>query len=189
MAIACISSSRPGVTVTDGSQNSIKDFAGYHDVFQDSAGAAVYYAVIPYPTGNVSSLPLTNFQQETLVLSHEIAEAVTDPDTQGGWFDGRSGEEIGDIAEGTSGMLNGYVVQGVWSQIDRKNIIPSGSTNTSLEVEGTHLSATTGQSFSSIVATITGVPASDSRQFHGEHHLGMARRTGYRSRSQRAAST
>lgn len=150
----------PGVTVTDGKQNSIKDFAGYHDVFQDTAGDAVYYAVIPYPTGNVSSLPLTNFQQETLVLSHEIAEAVTDPDTQSGWFDGRTGNEIGDIAEGTSGVLSGYVVQGVWSQTDHKVVIPSDSANSSLEVEGTHLSATAGQSFSNIVATITGAPAS-----------------------------
>jgi hypothetical protein len=32
-------------------------------------------------------------------LSHEVSEAITDPDTQTGWFDRRNGE-IGDIAEG-----------------------------------------------------------------------------------------
>jgi hypothetical protein len=149
----------PGVTVTAGNENSSADFAGYHDVFRDSAGAAVYYAVIPYPTGNVSSLALSSIQQETLILSHEISEAVTDPDTQSGWFDGRTGNEIGDIAEGTSGLLNGYVVQGVWSQKDQRNIIPSDNSNPTLQVKGAHVSATEGNQFSSIVATITGAPS------------------------------
>src|SRR5262249_55168161 len=105
----------PGVVVTANGQNSTNDFAGYHNAFTDQAGATVYYAVIPYPTGNVSSRSLTAFQQDTLVLSHEIAEAVTDPDTRTGWFDPRQGE-IGDIAAGQSGVLHGYVVQAVWDQ-------------------------------------------------------------------------
>src|SRR5207237_3458720 len=86
----------PGVTVTAGGQNSVRDFAGYHDTFRDSAGASVYYAVVPYPTGSIAKVQLTDFQQLTAILSHEISEAITDPDTQTGWFDAHNGE-IGDI--------------------------------------------------------------------------------------------
>jgi hypothetical protein len=116
----------PGTVVTAGGQNSINDFAGYHDLFSDSAGARVYYAVIPYPTGNITNVPLTPFQQETVILSHEISEGMTDPDTVTGWFDPRLGE-IGDIADGLVGQLGGYEVQAIWSQADRQNIVPSVS--------------------------------------------------------------
>src|SRR5439155_13683076 len=148
----------PGVTVTDGGQSSAADFAGYHDAFTDRAGDTVYYAVIPYPTGDVSNLRLTDFQQATLVLSHEVAEGITDPDTQTGWFDPRQGE-IGDIADGTSGLLHGYVVQGVWSQADGRVVIPGDRTTATLRVRGTEVRATAGRAFTGIVATITGAPA------------------------------
>jgi hypothetical protein len=148
----------PGTTVTAHGQSSANDFAGYHDAFTDSAGAAVYYAVVPYPTGGVANVPLSDLQQTTVILSHEIAEAVTDPDTQTGWFDARQGE-IGDIAAGTTGTLHGYVMQGVWSQADGRVIIPTDTTGTSLQVTGTPVQATAGQSFTTVVATITGAPA------------------------------
>src|SRR5262249_51796485 len=101
----------PGVVVTAGGENSVPDFSGYHDAFTDTAGATVYYAVVPYAGGGIG-FGLTPFQQETATLSHEVAEAVTDPDTQTGWFDPQLGE-IGDIGEGRLGILHGYVVQGV----------------------------------------------------------------------------
>ncbi len=151
----------PGVTVTANGQNSDSDFAGYHDVFTDSAGAAVYYAVIPYPTGGVAPVQLSAFQQETIVLSHETAEAVTDPDTQTGWFD-KSGDEIADLANGQFGLLNGYTVSGIWSQSAGQVIIPSAATTpgssttaTGAQISGTQVQATAGQPFTGIVATIT----------------------------------
>jgi hypothetical protein len=145
----------PGVVVTQNGQSSASDFAGYHSVFTDSAGDTVYYAVIPYPSGSVSRQPLTVFQQDTLVLSHEISEAVTDPDTQTGWFDAQQ-REIGDLAEGTSGLLHGYVVQGVWSQADGRVVVPTDASTPSLLVTGTQVQATAGQAFTGVVATITG---------------------------------
>src|SRR5207245_5825131 len=116
----------PGVVVTTDGQNSVTDFAGYHDVFTDSGGATVYYAVVPYPSGNLSAQPLTALQQATVVLSHEVSEAITDPDTHSGWFDPRLGE-IGDITAGQVGSMHGYAVQAVWSQIDGKGVIPTGT--------------------------------------------------------------
>src|SRR5205085_2803382 len=97
-----------------------------HDVFTTTAGATAYYAVVPYPTGGVGFAGMSAFQQETLVLSHEGAEAITDPDTQTGWFDSRYGE-IGDIANGQFGTLNGYVVSGVWSQSAGQVVVPSAA--------------------------------------------------------------
>jgi hypothetical protein len=153
----------PGVTVTDNGQTSVNDFAGYHDTFTDSAGATVYYAVIPYPTGGVTNAALSTSQQFTFVLSHEIAESVTDPDAQSGWFDARAGAqgEISDLANGQYGLLNNYIVEGFWSQKDGRVVVPSNSsagtgTTSGLTVTGTHVQATAGQPFSGIVATITG---------------------------------
>jgi hypothetical protein len=145
----------PGVTVTQNGQSSASNFAGYHSSFTDSAGDTVYYAVIPYPNGGVSTQPLTTPQQDTLVLSHEISEAVTDPDTRTGWLDPQQGE-IGDIAQGTSGLLHGYVVQGVWSQADGRVVVPTDTSAPSLLVTGTDVQATAGQAFTGVVATIDG---------------------------------
>jgi hypothetical protein len=148
----------PGVVVTDQGQNSVKDFAGYHDTFTDSAGAPVYYAVVPYPTGGVANAQLTAFQQATVILSHEVSEAITDPDTQTGWFDPRNGE-IGDIADGHIGVLDGYVVQGIWSQVQNQIVIPSDTTGSTLQVNILPVQATADQAFTDVVATILGAPS------------------------------
>jgi len=36
---------------------------------------------------------LTAFQQETIPLSHEVAESITDPNTQTGWLDASGGRD------------------------------------------------------------------------------------------------
>jgi hypothetical protein len=152
----------PGVVVTAGGQDSVHDFSGYHDTFTDSSGATVYYAVVPYPNGNVADVQLSAFQQTTVVLSHEMAEAITDPDTLTGWYDSRLGE-IGDIANNQLGLLHGYVVQGVWSQADAKVVIPSDTSSTSaIQLNAAQVHATAGQAFTGLVATITNAPASAS---------------------------
>src|SRR5262249_11323502 len=98
-------------------------------------------------------------------LSHELSEAITDPDTQTGWFDARQGE-IGDIAEGHIGSLNGYIVQGVWSQAQQQIVIPSDTTSTSLQVTALPVEATVGQAFTTLGATrggpSSGTPAPSS---------------------------
>ena len=70
---------------------SARDFTGYHNFVPGSDGFA--YAVIPYET----TMPGPEYM--TLPASHELAEAVTDPepgDTTLGWYDNRNGE-VGDI--------------------------------------------------------------------------------------------
>jgi hypothetical protein len=103
--------------------NSVHDFAGYHD-FASEGGFA--YAVIPFADN----------QDMTLAASHELAEAVTDPEPTAntlGWYDDENGE-IGDIPvimlaigqigmDGFSDHLKApdgtdYVVQKVWSNAD-----------------------------------------------------------------------
>jgi hypothetical protein len=68
-------------------------------------------------------------QQATVVLSHEVSEAITDPDTRSGWFDPRQGE-IGDITAGQIGSMGGYAVQALWSQVDGRAVIPTGAGDT-----------------------------------------------------------
>src|SRR5207245_7254754 len=126
----------PGIVVTADGQNSVTDFAGYHDVFTDSGGATVYYAVVPYPSGNLSAQPLTALQQATVVLSHEVSEAITDPDTHSGWFDPRLGEN-GDITAGQVGIMGGYAVQALWSLVDGKAVIPTSTSGTTVGMAGT----------------------------------------------------
>jgi hypothetical protein len=146
----------PGVVVTANGQNSVNDFAAYHDVLTDAAGATVYYAVVPYPTGNIAptSATLTAFQQETIALSHEVAETATDPDTQSGWLDPQ-GNEICDLANGQFGTLHGYLVAGFWSQADSRIVIPTDTSGANLAVNNAQLQAGSGVSFTGIVATIT----------------------------------
>jgi hypothetical protein len=142
----------PGVVVTANGQDSVHDFAAYHSAVT-GRGAAVYYAVIPYPSGNVAAVQLTDFQQETIALSHEVAEGATDPDTRTGWFSGRS-DEIGDLARGQFGSLNGYDVQGFWSQADGRVVTPSSPGGSSLQATATRFAAGAGRPVTAAVAAL-----------------------------------
>ncbi len=122
----------PGVAVRTGDGGtSIRDFLGYH-----SAVNGVAYAVIPYQAGiNASDRRVSTFDSITEVVSHEVAEAATDPMTNGrlGWFDDAYGRahggegEIGDIVAGQVVRLNGYVVQKEAGKNDQA-LSPAGST-------------------------------------------------------------
>jgi hypothetical protein len=119
----------PNATVTKtwvgvAHQDSQHDFRGYHHNFGYN-GHDIYYAVIAHPSWPNLTIPgLDAFQQQTKVSSHELAEAVTDPNpldlANGGWWDhnpfgGTFGYEIGDLANNQIGTLNGYTVQYEWS--------------------------------------------------------------------------
>jgi hypothetical protein len=107
-----------------------------------TTGDEINYAVIPYPGdgSNVLIPGLPNpFDNQTAAVSHELAEAVTDPynflitDNNGipsgnesGWWS-PSGE-IGDLAEGYYLRLNGYVVQAEWSAAQGGIVGPAGAT-------------------------------------------------------------
>jgi len=115
----------PGVRVTrDGGINGV-NFGGYHDFFVDSLHQVVAYAVLPNPVGNDVLPGLSAFSSLTVITSHELAEAATDP-TYSGWYNntlGLSGE-IGDLVEPSHGTLGGYAVQREWSNVDGRGILP-----------------------------------------------------------------
>jgi hypothetical protein len=117
----------PNVVVTAGSENSVNDFLGYHWSYTGPSSNQVLYAVIDHPTYPNARLPnLQQVQQLTEVSSHELAEAATDPTSQG-WYDnslGSSSGEIGDLVNAQYGTVNGYVVQKEWSNADNTGILP-----------------------------------------------------------------
>jgi hypothetical protein len=116
----------PNVLVTAGDGDSQHEFLGYHTMFRDPTLGPIYYAVIPHPIGNANIFGFNSFQQQTAVSSHELAEAVTDPDCQTGWQDATTGieGEIGDLATGYFGLLDGYVVQAEYSNYNGGPVIP-----------------------------------------------------------------
>jgi hypothetical protein len=104
---------------------------GYHGAFSghDASGKAmlIHYAVIAYPGGTVHNSSMgtaSALDQLTAVTSHELAEAVTDPDVSLNrltWYDPRRGE-IGDITENNPNAyvrLDGYLVQEVADRNDQ----------------------------------------------------------------------
>jgi hypothetical protein len=116
-------------------QTSINGFFGYHTAFlgTDASGHAadVHYAVIAYPGGpNGVNGNLSTIDGMTVTASHEIAEAVTDPNIgtndsaliRAGltisWDDNKLGE-VGDIANQEAVYLNGYAVQRISDQNDQ----------------------------------------------------------------------
>ena len=100
----------PGVTVQAGSDQSCRVFCGYHD---RSAGG-LYYAVVPYPSCAGCLGGLAALDALTSVISHELAEAITDPVPGQGWYDDANGE-IGDICAWQNKRLGNYEVQLLWS--------------------------------------------------------------------------
>ncbi|HEY8676494.1 MAG TPA: hypothetical protein VIO13_11090 [Candidatus Dormibacteraeota bacterium] len=124
-----------GVTITihnsDGTiDRSGHQFCAYHGT---AASPEFYYSVLPdFSTGLMSSgcgNNPTEFQNVTAVSSHELAEAITDPEvglstsaTVGlplAWYDPNNGEN-GDICNGQDATTTGgdgvtYTVQQIWS--------------------------------------------------------------------------
>jgi hypothetical protein len=95
----------PGVTSQFDAQNG---FAGHHRLFPDPSGSgqSVIYAVITYNTDTGYNDPL---------ISHEISEAVTDPDLSTGWYDSH-GEEIGDLCRFDYATLDGFPIEEIFSE-------------------------------------------------------------------------
>jgi hypothetical protein len=106
---------------------------GYHTAFVGANGAPIRYAVVVAPGGAAhnSVLPeaTSAIDQQTAVTSHELAEAVTDPDINSnvnngrlGWIDPQRGE-IGDIEENNPSAFvrlgDGHLVQEVADQNDQ----------------------------------------------------------------------
>ncbi len=99
---------------------------------------SVYYAVVDNPVGNPTIAGLNQFQQQTEVTSHELAEAVTDPDLSSGWHDAKF-KEIGDLANLQYGTFStfstrdfqshSYTVQKEWSNYSGAGMMPTTDTS------------------------------------------------------------
>jgi hypothetical protein len=100
----------PGVVVTLSGQSSCAQFCGYHS----HVGSQIFYAVEPFITCAGCTFGTGIFDSLTKVSSHELCEAMTDP-AGTGWFDPTTGDEIGDICNGSVTTLGGFVVQNEWS--------------------------------------------------------------------------
>jgi hypothetical protein len=122
-----ISSSLPNPS--GGFDLSCEVFCGYHGFCKlnvgDNSSKKIYYSVMPFPDcpGCHVEEP-TDFDSLTVTSSHELVEAITDPEisatTKGtGWFvdnlDGSGGPEIGDLCNTTRGRIGGFLVQQEWS--------------------------------------------------------------------------
>jgi hypothetical protein len=83
-----------GMKITSQGGSSCSSFCGYHGHFSYN-GIDIKYAVFPYTDCRACSMPGKQvIDILTIVTSHEIREAVTDPDLNS-WFDS-SGYEADD---------------------------------------------------------------------------------------------
>jgi hypothetical protein len=123
----------PGTILTFLGATSLGKLGGYHSSYRDAAtGKPVYYAVVVYSQGT-NGIDFTGNARDnlTIMTSHVLAGALTDPDVgQGtvGWLDDVNGE-VGDIAFALSTdaalgdvwvLQNGFAVALLWSNKDGK---------------------------------------------------------------------
>lgn len=142
----------PGVSITEGNASSCvnQGFCAYHSNVGISS-LDVPYGVFPdFSRGGCSPTfggcgPGTAAETLTAVSSHELAEAVTDPDVGTapsfapplGWVDGNPadanttfGEEIGDLCLAEDALItvngNTYSVQQLWSNMANNCVLTPG---------------------------------------------------------------
>jgi hypothetical protein len=90
-----------GVTVTLQGLSSCVDFCGYHN----NTASGVFYAVVPYADCAGCLFASTIFDSMTVIASHELCEAITDPIPGQSWYDNANGE-IGDICENSNKVIS-----------------------------------------------------------------------------------
>ncbi len=126
-----------GIDPSDGSGPSCianGDYCAYHDSFTATGGQLVRYGVMPDMEAGSCAMGCgpTGFASFTDVSSHELIEAVTDPDNGTGWLDPEPNQqtncgEIGDICAvgGTAeaGTIAGFTVQKEWSNKNNACIV------------------------------------------------------------------
>jgi hypothetical protein len=100
----------PGVSLSMGGGRSCMSFCGYHDNIQGQ----IFYAAIPFPGCTGCAFGNSALESATIVASHELGEAITDPIPGQGWYDDQNGE-IGDPCESSTKTLGAYTVQKLWS--------------------------------------------------------------------------
>jgi hypothetical protein len=126
--------------------------AGYHDPYDGAAG--IHFGVVFYP-GAVSNPGALNGL--TVTGSHEMAEAVTDPNGDG--WNNVGVAEVGDMAFSlpgdANGSFDGYQVQSLWSNAQMTRVLPPGATWDDPSVAGaTSLTAARLQGVTDLSATV-----------------------------------
>jgi hypothetical protein len=168
------------VNLGNGQGTTQQGILGYHGAFagHDASGNTftIRYAVVVTPGGAAhnSSLGTSVIDQLTAVSSHELAEAVTDPDVNFarlGWYDPRRGE-IGDITENNPNayvrLADGHLVQEVADKNDQLLSITPPVINPPPTTVATTTKLTAGtvrsinRLLSTITLTVTITPASGS---------------------------
>ena len=177
-----------GVTITQGGAASGQQFCAYHNTVAADAGIPeFYYGVLP--DFNTGGMPFgcgngTTTDNEESVSSHELIEAVTDPEvglatTNGpplGWYDSANGE-IGDICNAQQASVVGgdgltYTVQQQWSNAQNgcvsrgpANDFSIGATQTSIAATPSTpattsiTTAVTSGSAGSVALSVSGLPS------------------------------
>ncbi|TMI88355.1 MAG: hypothetical protein E6H00_13050 [Bacillati bacterium ANGP1] len=126
-----------GTTVTLGQDASCQQFCGFHDVTPDG----IVYAVDPYDDcAGCQFAPGDLLASTTVVASHELCEAITDPELDA-WFDDANGEEIGDLCEtappkviSAAGTLDAPVAVTYSVGVSPSSIVADGTTPVTLAV-------------------------------------------------------
>ncbi|HEY2744810.1 MAG TPA: hypothetical protein VGL86_09315 [Polyangia bacterium] len=109
------------VTITLQGSQSCSVFCAYHNGWDHTSSQRGRYSVIPdvtkSPCAGGCGNSATQFNNLTSVSSHEMIEAVTDPDDNSAWVDtsSQSCGEIGDICNAQQGTIGSYTVQKEWS--------------------------------------------------------------------------
>ncbi|HEX7839658.1 MAG TPA: hypothetical protein VF469_19415 [Kofleriaceae bacterium] len=144
----------------DGSRScETNGFCGYHGTIANVSGHEAYYGVhADMQVGSGCELGCGGggapFPMYQTVASHELIETVTDPDagltttinSQNGWIDPSSGEEIGDLCNGQQGPFVGadgqtYTVQREFSNVANGCVVirpPRGPAPLYLYFNGTY---------------------------------------------------
>jgi hypothetical protein len=155
------------VVVTFNNQTSCaaKSFNGYHNTFGN-----VIYSVLPCCVTPVTTPYATVLNILTTVCSHELGEAITDPNGNG-WLDNNTNprDEIGDVCQGTgypqlkapAGVVlapggQAFQVQALWSQKQNNCVFGPSVQPKSLALPPAVIG---GQSFSGTVTLTSPAPA------------------------------
>lgn len=104
----------PNVTASDPQGDvSCNQMCGYH-WYVAGSNPEIYYAVMPFPGCSGCLGSLSTIDALTSTSSHELCEAITDPQPWSGWNDNANGE-IGDICAWQTQVLGGFTIQKEWS--------------------------------------------------------------------------
>ena len=145
---------RSGQVITEGASTSQNAFCAYHSSLiyynSDNTQTSLNYAVMPNESGNpgcdFTSATASDFDNFTPVLSHELAEIVTDPTVPMAFFDLINNAEIGDLCEGGNGQTaagavsyqgQSYFLQNLWSNAANACITTQIPTTLTSSLQGT----------------------------------------------------